>query len=143
MWLAALVVRLQFQAAPESGGRQPQHPSRRYPLFSLCPDPSRRTGPGKRHEALVVAGPVLCVAGREEQSDELTAWIFCPTLTRHSHLMSTQRGNFHLPGDLRTAGGTPHFLGHSHLMGAQRGFLSDADPAHDMPGDLRTKLGRT
>ena len=109
MWLAALVVRLQFQAALESGGRQPQLPSRRYPLFSLCPDPSRRTGPGKRHEVLVVAGPVLCEAGREEQSDELTAWIFCPTLTRHSHLMSTQRGNFHLPGNLRTAGGTPHF----------------------------------
>ena len=72
MWLAALVVRLQFQAAQESGGRQPQHPSRRYPLLSLCPDPSRRTGPGKRHEVLVVAGPVLCEAGREEQSDELT-----------------------------------------------------------------------
>ena len=42
---------------------------------------------------------------------ELSAWIFSPTLTRHSHLMSTQRGNFHLPGDLRTAGGTPHFFG--------------------------------
>ena len=28
LWLAALVVRLQFYAAPESGGRQPQHPSR-------------------------------------------------------------------------------------------------------------------
>ena len=27
LWLASLVVGLQFQAAPESGGRQPQHPS--------------------------------------------------------------------------------------------------------------------
>ena len=24
--------------------------------------------------------------------------------------MSAQRGNFHLPGHLRTAGGTPHFF---------------------------------
>ena len=34
----------------------------------------RRTGPGKRHEVLVVAGPALCEAGRG------------------SHLMSSQRG---------------------------------------------------
>ena len=27
LWLAALVVRLQKKAAPDSGGRQPQHPS--------------------------------------------------------------------------------------------------------------------
>ena len=37
---------------------------------------------------------------RQEPFDELSAWIFSPTLTRHSHLISTQRG-----------------------------FLSDADPA--------------
>ena len=34
-WLAALVVRLQFYAAPESGGRQPQHPSRSKQPLSL------------------------------------------------------------------------------------------------------------
>ena len=51
----------------------------------------------------------MCEAGREEPFDELSAWIFSPTLTRHSH-----------------------------LMGSQLGFLSDADPAHHLPGDLRT-----
>ena len=40
---------------------------------------------------------------REEPFDELSAWMTSPTLTRHSHLMRAQRGNFHLPGDLRTA----------------------------------------
>ena len=35
LWLAALMVRLQFQAAPQSGERQPQHLSRSYQL-SLC-----------------------------------------------------------------------------------------------------------
>ena len=46
MWLATLVVRLQFHAAPESGGRQPQHPSRGKQPLSLCPDPSQCTGSG-------------------------------------------------------------------------------------------------
>ena len=46
-WPAALVVRLQFYAAPESGGRQPQHPSRSKQPFSLCRDPSRCTGTGR------------------------------------------------------------------------------------------------
>ena len=41
---------------------------------------------------------MMCDAGREESFDELPAWIFCPTLTRHSHLMSTHRG-FFVPGD--------------------------------------------
>ena len=54
----------------------------------------------------------MCEAGREEPFDELSAWIFSPTLTRHSH-----------------------------LMGSQLGFLSDADPAHHLPGDLRTTAG--
>ena len=40
------MVRLQFHAAPESGGRQPQHPSRGKQPLSLCPDPSRCTGSG-------------------------------------------------------------------------------------------------
>ena len=35
--------------------------------------------------------------------DELSAWIFSPTLTRHSHLMRAQRGNLDLLGELRTA----------------------------------------
>ena len=33
----------------------------------------------------------MCEAGREELFDELSAWIFSPTLTRHSHLICTQR----------------------------------------------------
>ena len=40
----------------------------------------------------------MCEAGREETFDELSAWISGPTLTRHSHLMSTHRG-FFMPGD--------------------------------------------
>ena len=40
------MVRLQFHAAPESGGRQPQHPSRSKQPLSLCPDPSQCTGTG-------------------------------------------------------------------------------------------------
>ena len=47
-----------------------------------------------RHEVLVVARPVMCEAGWEEPFDELSAWIFSPTLTRHSHLMRAQRGFF-------------------------------------------------
>ena len=43
MWLAALVVRLQFYAAPESGGRQPLRPSQRTQLFSPIPDAPRST----------------------------------------------------------------------------------------------------
>ena len=31
----------------------------------------------------VFARPVMCEAGPEEPFDEHTAWIFCPTLTRH------------------------------------------------------------
>ena len=41
---ATLVVRLQFHAALESGGRQPQRPSRGTQPLSLCPDLSRCTG---------------------------------------------------------------------------------------------------
>ena len=41
------MVRLQFHAALESGGRQPQHPSRGKQPLSLCPDPSRCTGSGQ------------------------------------------------------------------------------------------------
>ena len=40
------MVRLQFHAAPESGARQPQHPSQSKQPLSLCPDPSRCTGSG-------------------------------------------------------------------------------------------------
>ena len=46
----------------------------------------------KCHEVLVVAHRVLCEAGGEEPFDELSARIFSPTLTWHSHLMSAQLG---------------------------------------------------
>ena len=36
--------------AQESGGRQPQHPSRSDQPLSLCPDQSRRTGSETHHE---------------------------------------------------------------------------------------------
>ena len=49
----------------------------------------------------------LCAAGREEPFDELSAWIFSPTLSRHSNLMRAQRGNLYLPGGLRTVVATP------------------------------------
>ena len=36
-----------------------------------------------------------CARLAEEPFDELSAWISGPTLTRHSHLMSTHRGFFY------------------------------------------------
>ena len=50
LWLAASEVRLQFYAAPESGGRQPQHPSRSHQPISLCPAPSQRKGTKIEHD---------------------------------------------------------------------------------------------
>ena len=67
-------------------------------LATGTPQRLERTGPETRHEVLVVARPEMCEAGREEPFDELSAWIPGPTLTRHSHLMSTHRG-FFMPGD--------------------------------------------
>ena len=55
MWLAALVVRLQFYAAPESGGRQPLRPSQRTQLLSPNPDASRSTGLQTHHGVLNVS----------------------------------------------------------------------------------------
>ena len=34
----------------------------------------------------------MCEVGREEPFDELSAWIFSPTLTRHRDELSSQRG---------------------------------------------------
>ena len=85
----ALVVRLQFHAAPESGGRQPQLTKLTTALCVLILHPSRSS-----ETPSLAARPVMCEAGREEPFDELSAWIFSPTLTQHSYLMSTQCGFF-------------------------------------------------
>ena len=75
--------------------RTPQRPARnRLPL----PQQSAPWTPQRRkvertevpeHRDSQREAPVACEAGREEPFDELSAWIFSPTLTRHSHLIPT------------------------------------------------------
>ena len=68
----------------------------------------------------------MCEAGRDEPFDELSAWIFSPTLTQHSHLMSTQRG-FFVPGEP----GTPQLQGKSERRGNPEIVLNELlDSAH-------------
>ena len=73
------------------------------PVFLHRPG-SRRLASGRNRQNVTTLSPCsllpsrssgtpMCGAGREEPFDELSAWIFSPTLTRHSHLMSAQRGN--------------------------------------------------
>ena len=97
--LAALEVRLQFQAAPESGGRQQQQSSR-------------------SHQ------PFLCALIRYDRDDPL---------------ISSWRGFFHLPGQLRTGGGPPHepFDRLSAWI-----FLCRVNPALGTPGEIHVTTGK-
>ena len=78
-----------FLHRPVPGGPPAVGPVRPYTTLSPCSLISLQVL--KQHLAhrplLAVPRPEMCGAGREEPFDELSAWIFSPTLTPHSHLM--------------------------------------------------------
>ena len=107
LWLAALVVRLQFHAAPESGGRQPQHPSRIEPLLSLC---ALILHPNSRPRTPQSPCVYNCLCRNSWHCDAATPVRLSGPLLQQSAARTLQRLSFRLPLPQQLARRTPRRL---------------------------------